>query len=239
MKVLRLAAIIIFTFITLGAAGCATTTHKTTPNLSLRADTKGVLLMPMDIELSALTAGGILEPNASWTADAKKFVHAAINEKIAFQNKAVLIDCKTDSLKLDAEQQKLQEQLIKLHEAVGHTILKHKYIPLFNLPNKKEEFDWTLGENASFLKEKFGTDYALFVYLRDSYATAGRVAVILVASALGVGVSGGQQVGFASLVDLDTGKVIWFNRLMRGVGDLRNKENAASSVEVLLTDFPT
>ena len=49
---------------------------------------------------------------------------------------------------------------------------------------------------------------------------------------------GGQQMGFASLVDLDTGDIVWFNRLQRGVGDLRTFDNARSSVEVLLTEFP-
>lgn len=219
--------------------GCAASVQKTVPDLSLRENTRQILLMPMDIELSALTAGGVLEPNASWTADAKKYVHAAICEKISSKCGADVIELESLSDGLNDEEQKLQVQLIKLHEAVGQTILKHKYLQPFNLPSKKDTFDWTLGEKSRFLKEKFKADYALFVYLRDSYSTGGRVAVIIVGAALGVGVPGGQQVGFASLVDLDSGKVIWFNRLIRGAGDLRNKENAASSVELLLSDFPS
>jgi hypothetical protein len=239
MKILRLAAVAISLMFVITTTGCVTTSHKSVSDLSLRENTESILLMPMDIELSALTAGGVLEPNAAWTAEAIKLVHAAISEKIASEKKAQIIDLDSKEEQLDAEQRKLQTQLIKLHEAVGQTILTHKYIPLYNLPNKTDKFDWTLGEEAKFLKDKFGSDYALFVYMRDSYATAGRVAVIFVGAALGIGVPGGQQVGFASLVDLNSGEVVWFNRLIRGVGDLRNKDGADNSVEILLVDFPT
>jgi hypothetical protein len=55
---------------------------------------------------------------------------------------------------------------------------------------------------------------------------------------LGIGMPGGIQVGYASLVDLETGQVVWFNRLARGTGDLREPDSAAETVEALLTDFP-
>jgi hypothetical protein len=240
MKAKRITALIITLVFLVTSTGCVTTSHMSAPDLSLREDTKSILLMPMDIELSALTAGGMLEPNAAWTSEANKFVHAAISEKMSTECNAEIIDLDKEAENLDVEQRKLQTQLIKLHEAVGKTILVHKYLPPFKLPNKGESFDWTLGEEAKFLKEKFGTDYALFVYLRDSYATAGRVAVMIVAAvAVGVAVPMGQQVGFASLVDLNSGEVVWFNRLMREAGDLRNKEDAESSVDVLLVNFPT
>jgi len=238
MKTPRLAAAIIVLSVMIMTSGCATTSNKAVADLSLRKNTERILLMPMDIELSELTAGGVLEPNAAWTADANRFAHDAISEKIASQSRVQVVDLNIVAEQLDVEERNLQTQLIKLHEAVGQTILLHKYITPFKLPNKRG-LDWTLGEKAGFLKKKFDADYALFIYLRDSYASAGRVGVIIVAAALGVGVSGGQQVGFASLVDLNTGQVVWFNRLMRTVGDLRNREDAASSIDELLVDFPT
>ena len=238
MNTPRLAAAVIVLLVMIMTSGCATTSNKAVADLSLRKNTERILLMPMDIELSELTAGGVLEPNAAWTADANRFVHEAISEKIASQSRVQVTDLNIMTERMNAEERNLQTQLIKLHEAVGQTILLHKYIAPFKLPNKSG-LDWTLGEKAGFLKEKFDADYALFIYLRDSYASAGRVGVIIVAAALGVGVSGGQQVGFASLVDLNTGQVVWFNRLMRTVGDLRNREDAASSIDELLVDFPT
>jgi hypothetical protein len=55
---------------------------------------------------------------------------------------------------------------------------------------------------------------------------------------LGIGVAGGAQVGYASLIDLNSGQVVWFNRLARASGDLREAEKAAETVDTLLADFP-
>jgi hypothetical protein len=79
-------------------------------------------------------------------------------------------------------------------------------------------------------------DYALFLFVRDSYATAGRVAVIVVGALLGAGIPGGAQVGFASVVDLKTGDIVWFNRLLRPQGDLRTPDAAAETVKALVAD---
>ena len=48
---------------------------------------------------------------------------------------------------------------------------------------------------------------------------------------LGVGVGGGQQTGYASLVELETGQVLWFNQLLRASGDLREAEKAAETID--------
>ena len=42
----------------------------------------------------------------------------------------------------------------------------------------------------------------------------------------------------ASLVDLSTGEILWFNRLVRGSGDLREAEKAKESLGALLDSFP-
>jgi hypothetical protein len=76
----------------------------------------------------------------------------------------------------------------------------------------------------------------MFIFVRDSYATAGRQAAIVVAALLGVGLQGGTQVGFASVVDLKTGDIVWFNRLLRAQGDMRTPEHAAETMRALVHD---
>ena len=49
-----------------------------------------------------------------------------------------------------------------------------------------------------------------------------------------VAVTGGQQIAFASLVDLKTGDVIWFNMLGSTVGDIHTPEGANHMVTKLL-----
>jgi hypothetical protein len=46
-----------------------------------------------------------------------------------------------------------------------------------------------------------------------------------------------MQQGYASLVDLETGRVVWFNHLLRGSGDLREPEKAAETLDVLLSNW--
>jgi hypothetical protein len=185
--------------------------------------------MPMDIELSSLTAGGVHRPEAKWTANAKMHVENAIREIMADMN----IECRTsgevDESGITDDEMEKKEQLIKLHEAVCRTILLHQYVEPHHLPGKGGKFDWSLGPESRSLKTIYGADYALFIYLRDSYATGVRVSS---------GKPMGMQSGFASLVDLQTGNVIWFNRLIRGAGDLRTKESARSSTDLLLSGFP-
>jgi hypothetical protein len=111
-------------------------------------------------------------------------------------------------------------------------------VPVHRLPTKDGKFDWSLGAGVGHFRERTGADYALFVFLRDSYASPGRVALIVGAALLGVGIPGGQQYGFASLVDLRTGDIIWFNRLIDPGGDLRTPEPARKAIKTLLTDLP-
>lgn len=196
-----------------------------------------VLLMSPDVELYELTAGGMLEPKAEWTAAGTVHVAAAVREELgAKRAKLFLYQPPTDMPSKDYA----HSQLLKLHEAVGTAILSHKYIPRLELPNKKDKFDWSLGEGVSVLREEHETEYALFIYLRDSYASAGRVTFIVLAAVVSLGhyvPSAGTQVGFASLIDLRSGDIIWFNRLISETGDLRTPEPARKAVKELLADL--
>jgi hypothetical protein len=188
-----------------------------------------VVVMPLDIELFELGAGGIQEPQAEWTAQAHENVVRAFRER-PFPN--------TVFVTVDAASASDFEALNRLHGAVGTAIVLHHSIPVFALPTKHGKLDWSLGESFSNLKETTGARYALFSFVRDSYASGGRVAAIVVGAILGVGISGGVQTGYASLVDLDTGQIVWFNRLSRGYGDLRNFDSAKESLNALLKGFP-
>ncbi len=218
--------------------GCATTRPLLQSNLPEIPGRVQVLLLPPDIELFELTAGGVLEPKAEWTKLAREHVAKALREELKARDDN-LITYEPPGENPTAEH--MHQQLIKLHTAVGQTIVLHKILGpqlALELPTKKDKFDWSLGQNAQTLREGTDADYGLFMHVRDSYASAGRVAVIVVAALLRVGVSGGQQVMFASLVDLKTGNLVWFNLLARAAGDLRTAENARDAVKELLEDLP-
>ena len=194
-----------------------------------------ILLMEPDIQLAEMTASGLLEPRADWTAAGRKNMTAALGDFFRKKKDALVFYRAPENHKKTLH---LHDQLIKLHEVVGETILVHKYLQAYALPTKAKEFDWSLGKDVNSLHEQHSADYALFVYVRDSYTSAGRAALIMAAAVLGVGLRGGVQVGFASLVDLRTGQLVWFNKLLRGTGDLRTAEPAREAVQQLLSHIP-
>lgn len=218
-------------------SGCATPTKSflSTETQQPREGVSKILVMPSDIELSEMTAAGLLEPNAAWTKAARTNVDLALAQTLAPHGAQII---RYGTLSDDAVYEPAHVQAVKLHNAVGVTILNHKYLPGLELPTKKDTFDWSLGDSVSGLKSTYDADYALFIYMRDSFASGGRVALIMVGALLGVGVQGGSQVGFASLVDLNSGNVVWFNRLARAEGDLREPAKAQDAIEHLLDEIP-
>ena len=108
-----------------------------------------------------------------------------------------------------------------LNYAVGQSIALHKYSGAA-LPTKRGKgLDYTLGEDAVSLGRRTGYDYALFLYAEDNIASTGRTALQVIGVAgcfIGFcAPSGGSnQFAYASLVDLRTGEVVWFNVLSTG-----------------------
>jgi hypothetical protein len=220
---------------TLLVAGCATKSLQQISSLRTESGPTSIVLMPVDVELSELTAAGLLEPKADWTEAAREHFRDALRaEKEARGLRMV----EYDEGKATPERLDELNQVSKLHGLIGQSILLHEFVGPFKLPTKQAGFDWSVGPAVRALKEQTGADYALFSFVRDSYASAGRAAMIVVGAVLGVGVPGGQQLGFVSLVDLNSGNVVWFNRLARGSGDMRSLEAARETAKTLLTGLP-
>ncbi|WP_257305402.1 hypothetical protein [Geothrix campi] len=188
-----------------------------------------IAVMPLDVELFSVTAGGVLEPQAEWTTKAVANLKEALQLRGAGQGGKFV--------PLPSGDGELLAELNHLHSAVARAITIHHFGG-WKLPSKAGRLDWSLGEEVAEIRKQGTADYALFVYLRDSYATGGRVATMVLYAALGVGVGGGAQVGYASLVDLRTGRILWFNRVAKASGDVRELERAKSTLESLLQEFP-
>ena len=135
----------------------------------------------------------------------------------------------------------------RLNFAVAQSIVIHKYLGDY-LPTKRGKgLDWTFGEDAVRLGQKTGYDYALFLHAEDQVASTGRIALGVIGLAgcfvgfCAPNVGGATQLDYASLVDLKTGEVVWFNVVQAGsqvpgikFGDLRTPQGAAQMVERLL-----
>jgi hypothetical protein len=200
---------------------------------ALPAGAKAVL-MPVDVELFSLSGGGVPEPKADWTADAQRHMNTALKDRL----KLLQLDFTT----LDEKAADDFAEQVGLHAAVARSInLHHGQGGAWALPSKAGALDWSFDDAMRPLQQKTGARYGLFVWVRDSYASTERklaMAAIAILSLGRVVAGGGVQVGYATLVDLQTGQVLWFNRLQRASGDLRDEKAAVESMNVLLTGFP-
>jgi hypothetical protein len=213
-------------------AACTTTNTK----LALGADVKPpsgarVLLLQPEVQLALLTAGGVQEPRADWSKAARSNLSKELESQLKTRAHSLKV------LDADSVMEGRQGQLLRLHEAVGQSVLLFNYGP-FKLPTKKG-FDWTLGQGAQTLATQHQADYALFVQGQGTYASGARIATAIGMSLLGVSVPLGQQQVFASLVDLKTGKVVWFNVATAGPqADMREAAGAESLTTSLLKNVP-
>ena len=190
-----------------------------------------IAIMPSDIELAEISAGGVFEPKADWTAAATRYFRAALDQRRSRLGIQSVQVSESDADEL--------AEVNALHAAVARAISLHHFIAGdMSLPTKAGNLDWSMGQAVHAIKQKTGADYAFFSWIRDSYASSERKATMFLFALAGVGVPGGAQVGYASLVDLNTGRVLWFNRLSRVSGDLRKEEAARETLDTLLEDFP-
>lgn len=213
-------------------SGCATTTNvQQIDRLESVGKDPSIVLMPPDIRYYLLTASGLPEPNAEWTDAARANFQTALldyADGIGANVKTINADnLSPDEIKYET-----------LHSAVGLTLLNHHF-GYQQLPSKEGKFDWSLGPGVQQIGRQYEADYALFVYYRDYQASGGRVAFAILAAVAGSAVVTGSEYGFASLVDLKTGDIVWFNTVYTGQGELRDADSAAATVAGLFKDIPT
>ena len=200
----------------------------------IKAGEANILVFRPDVRVGAQTTGGMHEPNAEWTETAKANLIGAMREMHGTNGiELVMVPDQ------DGEMGDLVESYTALFGTVASAVLTHKMTYGNRLPTKKDRFDWTLGEGAAQLKE-LGGDYGLFFYTYDSYGSTGRKVIQGLALVLGGGlVPSGVHIGYAGLVDLNTGDLVWLNVDTSMGGDPRTAEGARKRVAQLMEDFPT
>jgi hypothetical protein len=204
-----------------------------------------LLVLRPDVTVGSLTTGGMIETRADWTDQARSSIVDALKAQQAARGGNVTIIEHRNAVPGVSEQDLADVE--RLNMAVDQSIVLHKYLGDV-LPTKRGKgLDWTLGADAVSLGQKTGYDYALFLHAEDQVASGGRVALGLLGFAgcfigfCAPNIGGASQLDYASLVDLKTGEVVWFNVVsassaVPGIkfGDLRTPEGAAQMVDRLL-----
>lgn len=203
-----------------------------------------LLVMRPDVTVNHLTMGGLPEARADWTEQARANIINALRAQQAERGGRTQVLSRRNELPGVSED--TVADLERLHAAVGNSIALHKYMGAY-LPTKRGKgIEYTLGADAVEVGRKTGYEYALFLYAQDNIASTGRTALqVLGIAGCAIGFcapsGGSSQMAYASLVDLRTGEVVWFNVLQTGsqlpgvkFGDIRSPEGAAQMVDRLL-----
>jgi hypothetical protein len=205
------------------------------PGFSLQPGSVRIVLMRPTIRVGAQSTGGLDEPNADWTRDARDHIGNALREaQKTLGNVVVDYD---EGVSGDGT---LISQYAQLFGAVADSVIEYQFFAGNRLPTKKrkDSFEWGIGSDIGKLRSLTDADYALFINTHDSYGSTGRKVLQVFAAMGGVSVVSGIHTGHAGLIDLKTGELVWLNADRQMGGDVRNAEGATKRVQQLLEGFP-
>lgn len=220
------------------AFGCAPPAYRAHPELEIRS--KNITtpqLIPPDMKIYELTAGGVKELRDDWCSTGRENVLKSLME--AFKEKQIEIKM----IPIDKDIEEELEDIQALYRAVSTSILLHTYNKQFLFPEKQKNFDYSIGPVDKIL-QKYNTDALIFVYGIDEISTGGRKALtaagIVIGAFTGIMVvpRAGMTAVSVALID-SSGTVLWYSVKGSGGGhDLRDYESCANLVKDILSDFP-
>lgn len=200
---------------------------------------KKILVFRPAVSVGAQSTGGIFEPNAEWTERSKANIQAALSKLQRQLGNEVIVA--PDAF---GEEARNVEEHMALFAAVSRAVIEYQFFVGNRLPTKKQDnkssiFDWSLGQGVAALPGAKDADYGLFLYNKDEFGSTGRKLLQVVALlGAGVAVKSGEHVGYAGLVDLRTGDLLWLNADAAMGGDVREPDGSEKRVRQLLEDFP-
>jgi hypothetical protein len=206
------------------------------PGFALRPGTTRIVLMRPTVSVGEQSTGGMFEPNADWTAQARENLAKALRDAQGGLGNQVI-----DFQEGVTGEGALVTQYEKLFSALAGSVIEYQFFRGNRLPTKVRKdagFEWSLGLGLNKLKSLEGADYALFITTRDAIGSTGRKVLQVVALLGGISVTSGSHIGYAGLIDLRTGDLVWLNADQEMGGDVRTADGAEKRVKQLLEGFP-
>jgi len=212
-------------------SGCATPpSYRQAASFDLNS-LRSVVILPIDVEVSELSAGGTIEKRDDWTAQVVEHINAIVLEQYhyrhAFREPADVAD----------DLARTRDELAPLYRAISLNQVLHTYNPAFpRVSATTGPLGYQTGSLAAFL-EKQKADAVLIVYVRDDYATAGRKSLAVLGVIAGIPIRTGVTGASAALVNAK-GDLVWMNIHAAQTGDLRTRQGAETLVARLLVGAP-
>jgi hypothetical protein len=201
---------------------------------NLAARPKKVVLLPPQVFVFELSAGGVPTRMPEWETAARSNLATAAarlaNESGPFDVVPTPQLASTDLDTLDAH--------IGLYDRVAQSVFVYGRGDQTAWAHKKNEFDYTLGPGLAFLREQTGADAALIVLGSDFISSGGRKAAFIAGLALGIVMPLGQSFITAGIVDLKTGDVQWMSFDSSSSMDTRKPADVDSLMRSLYQTWP-
>lgn len=196
-----------------------------------------ILFMRPDIKVGERSTAGLFEPDRAMTDDARRNLTASLRQR----KQELGLNFLEEEAVLGGASEAELAQYRALFKAIAEAVVEFQFFPGNRLPTKRanKSLDYSVGPGLGALAADTGADFALFVLTEDHYASAGRkVASVLAAGLFGAYVPTGLHIGYAGLVDLRTGDLVWINADVQMGGDPREEAGADKRSRQLLEGLP-
>lgn len=190
---------------------------------------KKVLLLPPQMFVAEMSAGGVIQKQDDWTRQASENLLAATEAYARESGRFETLRMP----ELTADEAEIVESHIGLYDRVAAAIHAYGQGKDSGWEQKKIEWDYTLGDGLAFLREKTGADSALIFVGADIISTGGRKAAFTVGLLIGIAIPLGQSFITVGLADLKTGEIHWLSYDQSMSMDSRE----AAEVQNLVRDF--
>jgi hypothetical protein len=195
---------------------------------------KKVVVLPVNVDVVEVTAGGVEEKVPDWSKEANQSVSKALSTAIGKQG-----------LKEMAAPQFSGASAVNVDEHLALYKLVVNTASRLGWKHKISHFDYSIGPNLREVADKTGADVAILVYGRDYVSTAGRMARAVAGNIPIVNIFTGPapQLGHSyihvGVVDLKTGDLLWMNSNYReGSTNLRDLDDAAKMINTIFKWYP-
>ncbi len=195
---------------------------------------KKVVLLPPQVFVFELSAGGVPTRMADWEALARDNLGGAARRIAETDGLFELVPVPP----LAADEAEQLAAHIGLYDRVAQSVFVYGRGEQSAWAHKKNEFDYTLGPGLAFLRERTGADAALIVLGSDFISSGGRKAAFIAGLALGLIMPLGQSFITAGIVDLHTGDVQWMSFDSSSRIDTRDAADVDDLMHALYQTWP-
>jgi hypothetical protein len=195
-----------------------------------------IVLFRPDVKVTEQTTAGLEQPKADWTEAARAQIANSMQAEQSRRGAEMRM-----MPVVTGDDERLMVDYKKLFKFVADSAIRHQLFAEKPLPTKADKFDWSLGSGIAKLGALGGGDYGLFLYTFDSYESLGHKNAQRIGKLMG-GSADVQEpetrIGYAGLVDLKSGELVWLNVDVNSKGDVRTAVGADIRVANLLRGFP-